>query len=310
MDRKLTARQPPYTLLVANLTGGSDPSKGEAGNPVKARETLTYQNFQEIGGRGYEEGPATPQGKTPGIGTRVGLSTFTTPDIPVGATGTILVADGDFTAAAVLRLGNFELVSGDDFAAGPVQSIGSATVVAIPSTATLTLGGQTLTDAGGGRTPGSDDYDGTLGSVDLIAADIVAAINDVANGFVAIATAVDGGGGLINLTAVPAGTLGDAVTLVTSDAGDITVSGALFTGGVDSDDATATSLAAAIDALPGFSAPVPGVATITVTGPTGPGGNNVLFEATYTGTILNYTLTPADGSLGSGEPTIGPPAIN
>lgn len=108
----------------------------------------------------------------------------------------------------------------------------TATVAASPSTATLTIGGAALTDAGGARTPGSDDYDGTLGTVALIAADIVAAINDSSNSFTAIATAQPGVGGAVRLTAVDTGVAGNVVTL-TSSSGDITVSGPLFTGGVD-----------------------------------------------------------------------------
>lgn len=108
-----------------------------------------------------------------------------------------------------------------------LQATATATVTAFPSTATLTIGGQTLTPAGGARTPGANNYDNTLGTVALIRADIVAAINDPANDFTAIATASSGAGGLLNLTAVPSGPLGLAVTLVSST-GTITVSGATF----------------------------------------------------------------------------------
>ena len=198
MARKLTVRQPPYKMLVANLAGGSDPSRGESGNPVKIRQTFTYQHFAEIGGRGLDHG-ADPQGKTPGIATRLGLSTFTDPGIPVGATGEIVVDDNDFTAAAVLRLGSYELVSGEHWTPGGTTAL------------------------------------------------------------------------------------------------------------------SAVALAAAIDALPGFSAPVPGASTITVTGPPGVDGNGLLFEAVYTGSVVNFTLTPVDGSvpgtMSGAEPFIGPPAI-
>jgi hypothetical protein len=117
-----------------------------------------------------------------------------------------------------------------------VQATAQATVVANPSTATLTIGGVALTDAGGPRLSGANNYNGTLGSPALIAADIVAAINDGANGFTAIATAVDGGGGVINLTAVPIGAAGNTITLATSDVLDITVSGALFANGTGTSD--------------------------------------------------------------------------
>ncbi len=110
------------------------------------------------------------------------------------------------------------------------QATATATVAATPSTATLTIGGQALTPAAGPRTSGSNNYNNTLGTVALIRADIVDAINDPLNGFAAIATAYDGTGGVLNLTAMPFGSLGNAVTLASST-GTITVSGATFTGG-------------------------------------------------------------------------------
>jgi hypothetical protein len=110
------------------------------------------------------------------------------------------------------------------------QATATATVAATPSTATLTIGGQALTPAAGPRTPGANDYNRTLGTVALIRADIVAAINDPLNGFAAIATASDGTGGVLNLTAMPLGSLGNAVTLVSSD-GSLIAGGPTFTGG-------------------------------------------------------------------------------
>ena len=189
-----------------------------------------------------------------------------------------------------------------------VQSTGVATVVANPSTATLTIGAQGLTDAGGARTPGLNDYDGTLANPGLIAADMVAAINDGANAFGAIATAVDAGGGVINLTAVPIGAAGDAVALVTSDVLDVTVSGAFMAGGIDATDTTAVLLAAAIDALEDYAAPVPGANVITVTGPVGPIGNDLVFQAGGS-SPASFTLVPVDGQFSGAEPFIGPPII-
>jgi len=119
---------------------------------------------------------------------------------------------------------------------GDAQASGTATVLSFPTTGTITVGGVTLNAAGGPRTPGSDDYDNTLGSAQLIADDIVAAINDALNSFVAIATADNVGGTTttITLTAVPTGAAGNAVTLVESTSGvEFAVSGATFTGGSD-----------------------------------------------------------------------------
>jgi hypothetical protein len=110
------------------------------------------------------------------------------------------------------------------------QATSVVTVGTSPSTATLTIGGQALTPTAGPRTSGSNNYNSTLGSIALIRADIVAAINDPLNGFAAIATASDDTGGVLNLTAVPLGSLGNAVTLVSSD-GSLIVGGPTFTGG-------------------------------------------------------------------------------
>jgi hypothetical protein len=72
--------------------------------------------------------------------------------------------------------------------------------------------------------------------------------------------------------------------------------------------ATATNLGAAINALPGFSATVLG-SDVTISGPPGPDGNDIVFEAISGGDITNFTLSPTDGSLQSAEPIIGPPQI-
>ena len=65
--------------------------------------------------------------------------------------------------------------------------VGTITVLAFPTTApgsTITINSSlVLTPAGGPRTPGNDDYDNTLGSTAAIAAEIMAALNDVLNSF-------------------------------------------------------------------------------------------------------------------------------
>jgi hypothetical protein len=109
-----------------------------------------------------------------------------------------------------------------------VQAKGTVKVFTPIAADTLTLGGVVLTGVLGARTPGSDDFDVTGGGA-TAAADIVAAINDAANSFVATATAVANGSEVI-LTAVPAGVLGNAVTLVSSTA-QMVASGSTLTGG-------------------------------------------------------------------------------
>jgi hypothetical protein len=96
---------------------------------------------------------------------------------------------------------------------------------------TLTIGGVTLTGASCGVS-GSNNFDATLGTTSAIAAAIAAAINDPANNFdsLVVATPV---GSSVNLTAVVAGSPGNAITLAssTTPAGGITPSGATLTGG-------------------------------------------------------------------------------
>jgi hypothetical protein len=218
------------------------------------------------------------------------------------------VASNAFGGPTTVRIGQYELTTGDDFAVGTtVQATGSATVTANPSAATLTIGGVALTPAGGPRTPGANDYNNTLGTVALIRADIVNAINDAANSFAAIATASNGVGGTLNLTAVPFGSSGNAVTLASNGA-SITVSGATFTGGLDPDESTALNLSVAIDALPEYSA-VAASNVVTVTGLPGVLGNAVLFAATGS-SPNNFTFSPEDQRMVGAEPAFGPLVIS
>lgn len=305
MSRKLVSAQPPFTMLVANLTGGSNPSLGKSGNPVKARKSFTFQHFPEVPGRGPETTPESLN--TPGTSTRWGHVAYTVPATPVDATGTITISSNAFGGPTTMLVGQYEFTSGYDFAVGSVvQAVAMATVTVSPSAATLTVGGQALTPAGGARTPGNNDYDNTLGTVAQIRADIVAAINDPANGFAAIATASNGAGGNVSLTAVPVGAAGNAVTLGTNGV-SITISGATFTSGLDADESTAVNLAAAIANMPGYAAVAAGN-VVTVTGIPGVLGNGVLFAATGS-SPNNFTLSPDNGRMSGAEPTIGPPVI-
>ena len=84
-----------------------------------------------------------------------------------------------------------------------------------------------------------------------------------------------------------------------------------FTSGVDfvvgaGVNNTATNLAAAIDALPGFSAVAVGAA-ITVTATPGPNGDNIQLYAAYAGSVRNFTMSGP--YLAGGSPSIGAPDI-
>lgn len=98
---------------------------------------------------------------------------------------------------------------------------------------TITIAGVPLTGAAGARTPGSDDFDATLATDVLTAAEIAAAINDTANSWYTDLVHAVASGNVVTLYAVPPGTTGNTFGLATSDAVAFTVSGALFSGGVD-----------------------------------------------------------------------------
>ena len=117
----------------------------------------------------------------------------------------------------------------------------SGTLVVIQNTVTgtINIGGVNLTDAGGPRTSGANDYNGTGPNAASIAADIREAVNDTANGFAGtVAAQVDvTSAEQVNLRATDAfaGAAGNAVVFSTAAVGDFTLSplGGFLTGGVD-----------------------------------------------------------------------------
>jgi len=113
----------------------------------------------------------------------------------------------------------------------PAYATGSVTVNAAPATAgaVLLLGGVTLNAFAGARTSGSNNFDCSLGAVADIATDMVAAINDPNNGFDAFLSA-SADAAIVTLTAVPAGSAGNLISLASVHA-DYTVSGAFLIGG-------------------------------------------------------------------------------
>jgi len=297
---KIIGGQKPFRILVANLRQGSDPSIGPAGNPVKLRTSFLTQNFIEANG---QTDFVPQQYKTPGIGTKLGLATYTVPNTPVRATGDITVASNSFAGETWVVIGQYRLSTNDFQIGTAVQALATVAVMVNPSTATLTVGGQALTPAAGARTPGNNDYNNTLGSPALIAADIAAAINDPLNAFGAIATATTTGGGFLELAAVPSGAAGNAVTLASSN-GTITISGATFAGGLDPDESTAANLTAAINTCPGYSATASSN-VVTVEGLSGPIGNETAFYSTGA-SPGNFTFSPENLRMAGAEPFIGP----
>lgn len=105
---------------------------------------------------------------------------------------------------------------------------GSVTVLAPIAGDTVTIGGVALTAVAGPRTSGNDDFDVSSAVPGTIAIDLAAAINDSNNSFTTLVTAL-AVGPAVNLTAVPLGVLGNAITLASS--ATFTPSGLTLTGG-------------------------------------------------------------------------------
>lgn len=299
MSSKTIGAQLPFKVLVPALRGSTDPSRGPSGNPDYKWKTFEQQCIIE------KPGPnrVIQDGKRPGLANRTGLMLTGAPPSP--ATGTIEVVGNTFIGPTTILLGAYTLQSGSDFLVGSiVQATGSFLVNAAPASATLSLGGVALTPTGGAaRTPGANNYNNTIGTVGGVAAEISAAINDPANGFVGFAGATPVGD-RVNLVAVPSGSLGNAV-VISSNHASVSASAGALSGGRDDVEDTALNIANAIDALPEFSASVVG-ATISLGGFV-PGVT--LFDASGA-SPYNLALTPDNGTLFWGNPYIGPPILS
>ena len=136
-----------------------------------------------------------------------------------------LVIHNTSVAGACVRI-----VGADAFATGTV----TANTAPLATGDTITINGTALTGTAGARTSGSNDFSVSSGTTDGIAAEIVAAINDTANSFATLVEA-EAAFNVVTLTAVTAGSAGNAITLVsaTTPPGGMTapVSGLLAGGG-------------------------------------------------------------------------------
>lgn len=297
MARLITAPAK-FKILVANLEGSGDPSQGR--NPTKLRTGFEMQVLSEVAREANESRVGDPQ--TPGLRSQTGLLTDTVAGVPVASTGTILVGDNDFTAPATLHLGAFTVTSDEDYDASTGTAyVGEDITVTVPDGIIVIW-----------KTAGAGGGEGTIsvpanipmeaGGVTVHWTSGAAAQAQTANSSGVFAGNGNPAGSTINFTtgAITLDTTGaipDALSAITIDyTAEITVG------------QVATALAAAINGLPQYSAAAVG-ATVTVTGPFGPNGNETHFEAVYTGTLENFTLTPASDFLASAEPYVGPPTI-
>lgn len=114
-SRKIRTAQPKFKMLIANLRGGSDPSRGTAGNPEIIRPIYVQQHFPELEGRGQVWGGGQTPPKAPGVLTRHAAllgGTYTEASVEV------TVADNDFSFPAHLYLGGYTFTSGVHFTVG------------------------------------------------------------------------------------------------------------------------------------------------------------------------------------------------
>lgn len=113
MPRKIRTAQRPFTMLVANIRQGSDPSKGAVGNATRVRTTYRQQHYPERGGSGYDLVPDSQP--TPGTGTRMGLTDYQSSP-STGGEGTLTVVSAvSPEPSTIIYLGGYELRSGEDF---------------------------------------------------------------------------------------------------------------------------------------------------------------------------------------------------
>lgn len=130
---KLIGAGASYDHLVANLAGGSDPSRGI--NPTKLRIRFRQQHIREIPfvGPGVVKDalPTVSQRvRGPGATNEIGLVDYTTSPLPVNAEGSVEVVDNDFTVRATLLIDDYHLVSGEDFAVGGSTALTAANIAA------------------------------------------------------------------------------------------------------------------------------------------------------------------------------------
>lgn len=291
---------PAFQVLVANLRGGSDPSRNVGGNPVKVRTGFRQQVFTEVARGGGVTRTDSPL--SPGVHAHLGLLEYTLAPVPVVATGQVTVVSTNFASQAVLHLGEQKVYSGDDYdvttgTTYPNEDITNTapdgiiviykTAGAVPGEGVINVPAHVPIEAG------SVTISWTSGAVAKSQAD------DGAGGFSgdgnAVGSSINYASGAIILDTT--GDIPDAATTI-----EITYTAEITLAEV------AANLAAHVDALPGFSASVVGV-DVTVNGPFGLVGNDLPFVAQYRGAVENFTLTPSAGFFSGGEPVIGPPDL-
>jgi len=125
---KVVSAQAPFTMIVATLTQGSDPSLGPAGNPNVSRQTVTMQYFPEIPVPGGPNTNNIPSAK--GVTTHLGNLAYPGAGGAVRATGTITVASATFQGPTSILLGEYIITSDEHYTVDPVSVNNTATALA------------------------------------------------------------------------------------------------------------------------------------------------------------------------------------
>jgi hypothetical protein len=184
------------------------------------------------------------------------------------------------------------IISGASYVAG-VEASSTLTINLGPATAgdVIVVAGIPLTGVAGARTPGADDFDATQATPALLSAEIEAAINDAANSWNGVASALDLTGSVQVVLAAP-GTGGNAQELgvsVEGAFGTYSVAGSTSTIGVA---ATGTISVLAATGGAGDIITLAGLPLTGVGGPRTPGADD--FDATLGSTAaLSAELTSA-----------------
>jgi hypothetical protein len=120
MAKKVRAGKP-ITVIVGTLAAGSDPSRGEVGNPVKTRSTFTYQNITAVGHSGW---------------TGRGFNQRISAAAQAAATGSITIGALVATAQDTVLLGDYELIEGVHWAIAGSEALTAINIAAAISNLT------------------------------------------------------------------------------------------------------------------------------------------------------------------------------
>ena len=129
---KVVSAQRPFTMLLGTLRQGSDPSLGPIGNPDITRSTMTMQYMPEVA---VKSGPNAVPLNNSARGTTTYRGNLLEPSGlgPQNSTGTVQVTSAVFQGPTTLLLGQYLLVSGEDY------TVDAASVVNTPAALTAAI---------------------------------------------------------------------------------------------------------------------------------------------------------------------------